>query len=305
MTRVLGYCVATSVLWFHGVTSIAAAQGRPAATSESAAKAVRLPVQYEELTAPQFVDAVAASGGVCMIPLGILEKHGPHLPLGTDLINVREVALRAARSEYAVVFPEYFVGQIFEAKHQPGTIAYSNDLIWKMLQETCDELARNGFTKIVLVNGHGGNTTFLQYFCQSQLSARRDYVVGLFEPEEDPAVEKRAREMRKTTEGGHADEVETSMLLAHRPELVHVQDARLESGADMKRLEGIPYFYTGIWWYARYPNHYAGDGSDGNRELGELYLTSESGQLVRLLKVLKSDRSIKELQDRFHESTKP
>ena len=304
MAWILCCCMVMWVVPFHGVTSTAVAQGQPAAKGEAVAKPVRLPVQYEELTAPQLVDALAASGGVCMIPLGILEKHGPHLPLGTDLINGREVALRAARSEYAVVFPEYFAGQIFEAKHQPGTIAYSNDLIWKMLQETCDELARNGFTKIVLVNGHGGNTSFLQYFCQSQLSARRDYVVGLFMPEEDPAVEKRAREMRKTTEGGHADEVETSMLMAHRPELVHIQDAGKESGEDLKRLEGIPFLYTGIWWYARYPNHYAGDGSNGNRELGEIYLASESGQLATLLKVLKSDRSIRELQDDFFQETR-
>jgi creatinine amidohydrolase len=298
MSQTISHSLVVVLLFLGMLCPRALSQGRAVGLT------ARLAVQYEELTAPQFVDAVTVSGGVCMIPLGILEKHGPHLPLGTDLINGREVALRAARSEYAVVFPEYFVGQIFEARHQPGTIAYSNDLIWKMLQETCDELARNGFTKIVLVNGHGGNTSFLQYFCQSQLSARRDYVVGLFTPEEDPAVEKRARELRKTTEGGHADEVETSMLLAHRPELVHIQDAGNESGEDMKRLGGIPYLYTGIWWYARYPNHYAGDGSNGSRELGELYLASESGQLATLLKMLKSDRSIMELQDRFHQSTK-
>jgi creatinine amidohydrolase len=296
MSRSHVFCVVLCVLCIGGIISTAIAQGGAAST------AAGLPVKYEELTAPQFVDAVAASGGVCMVPLGILEKHGPHLPLGTDLINVREVALRAARSEYSVVFPEYFVGQIFEARHQPGTIAYSNDLIWRMLQETCDELARNGFTKIVLVNGHGGNTSLLQYFCQSQLSAKKEYVVGLFTPEDDPAVEKRARELRKTTAGGHADEVETSTLLAHRPELVHLADAGKESGEDQNRLAGIPYLYTGIWWYARYPNHYAGDGSNGNRELGELYLASESGQLAKMLKVLKSDRAIKELQDRFNHS---
>jgi creatinine amidohydrolase len=124
-------------------------------------------------------------------------------------------------------------------------------------------------------------------------------VVGLFTPEDDPAVEKRARELRKTTTGGHADEVETSTLLAHRPELVHLADAGKESGEDQKRLAGIPYLYTGVWWYARYPNHYAGDGSTGNRELGEQCLASESGQLARLVRVLKSDRSIMELQARF------
>jgi len=268
------------------------------------AKPVRLSVQYEELTAPQFVDAVDVSGGVCLIPLGILEKHGPHLPLGTDLINCREIALRAARSEYSVVFPQYYAGQIFEAKHQPGTIAYSNSLIWTLLQETCDELARNGFKKIVLVNGHGGNNSFLQYFCQSQLSMRRDYVVVLFSPEPDSVVELKARKLRKTTTGGHADEVETSMLLAHRPGLVHLGNATAESGEDQNRLKGLPYIYTGIWWYARYPNHYAGDGSNGNRELGELYLASESRQLATLIKALKSDDPIMDLQEQFQEKAR-
>jgi len=52
------------------------------------------------------------------LPFGILEKHGTHLPLGNDLINVRYIALHAAQDEFAVVFPEYYFGQIFEAKHE-------------------------------------------------------------------------------------------------------------------------------------------------------------------------------------------
>src|SRR5659263_127021 len=94
-----------------------------------------LPFKMEEITSPKFPKAVELAGGVCVIPLGIIEKHGPHLPLGTDLYEAREVAFHAAEKEYAVVFPPYFVGQIFEAKHQPGAMAYSNDLMWKMLEE--------------------------------------------------------------------------------------------------------------------------------------------------------------------------
>ena len=121
------------------------------------------------------------AGGVCVIPLGIIEKHGPHLPLGSDLFESREIAFQAAAKEYAIVFPPYFTGQIFEARHQPGTISYSNDLMWKMLEETCRELSRNGLKKIILMNGHGGNTSFLQYFCQSQLAGPKDYIVVLFQ----------------------------------------------------------------------------------------------------------------------------
>src|SRR5512138_3982207 len=66
-----------------------------------------LPFAYEELTAPDFVRAVERSARTVVIPFGILEKHGPHLPLGTDLIAAREVARRAAQQEYVVVFPPY------------------------------------------------------------------------------------------------------------------------------------------------------------------------------------------------------
>src|SRR5262249_13658643 len=117
----------------------------------------KLSVKWEELTAPEFVTAIQRAQGTCVLPFGIREKHGPHLPLGTDLINVRYAALHAAEQEYAVVFPEYYFGQIFEAKHEPGTIAYSLELQLKLLQETTDEMARNGCKKIVIANGHGGN----------------------------------------------------------------------------------------------------------------------------------------------------
>src|SRR5581483_8202696 len=83
----------------------------------------KLSVHWEELTAGDFMKAIERSQGTCVLPFGILEKHGPHLPLGTDLLDVRYAALHAAEKEYAVVFPEYYFGQIFEARHQPGTIA--------------------------------------------------------------------------------------------------------------------------------------------------------------------------------------
>src|ERR1700728_346252 len=88
----------------------------------------KLSPKWEELTAADFRQGILQSKGVCLLPFGILEKHGPHLPLGTDLLNVRYASLHAVEQEYAVVFPEYYFGQIFEAKHEPGTIAYSREM---------------------------------------------------------------------------------------------------------------------------------------------------------------------------------
>jgi creatinine amidohydrolase len=270
------------------------------AVAQAPAPAPRdLPVRWEELTAPDFVRAVERSGGTAVLPLGIIEKHGPHLPLGTDLLDAREVALRAVRKEYSIVFPPYYFGQIFEARHQPGTVAYSERLMWDVLQETVDEIARNGIKKIVLVNGHGGNNSFLPFFCQSQLARRRDYAVYLFQPSGDAEADPRVKALRKTAVDMHAGEVETSMVLAHRPDLAHPERAGEQSGADRARLEGLKEAYTAIWWYARFPNHYAGDGSPATAELGNLVLDHEAEQLAALVRAVKADTRVLELQQRF------
>jgi creatinine amidohydrolase len=265
-----------------------------------------LSVRWEELTAPDFVRAVERSGGTAIIPLGILEKHGPHLPLGTDLLDAREVVLRAVKREYSIVFPPYYVGQIFEAKHQPGTIAYSDRLMWDLLQETVDEIARNGIKKIVLVNGHGGNNSFLQFFCQSQLARRRDYALYLFQSSGNPEAEPRVKALRQTSMDMHAGELETSMVVAHRPDLAHPERAGEQSGADQARLEGLKDAYTAIWWYARFPNHYAGDGSPATAQLGNLVLDAEAEQLAAMIRAVKADTKVLEQQKRFFDqSEKP
>lgn len=260
----------------------------------------QLPFLWNELTAPDFAKAIDLSNGVCILPAGIIEKHGPHLPLSTDMILARELSSRAAQLEYALVFPEFYFGQIFEAKHQPGTLAYSPELVWKMLEETCEQMARNGIKKIIIVNGHGGNTNLFSYFCQAQLAARKDYVVVLFQPD-GRAVNRQIQELRKTDYGGHADEVETSMLYAVRPDLVHADRAGSQSGIDQERL-AVPFGFTGIFWYASYPNHYAGDGSSPNKEIGELSFKSRSEQLATLIKYLKSNDSISSLQESFYKA---
>ena len=115
---------------------------------------------WEELTAPEFAAAVK-SAGACIVPLGVIEKHGDHLPLGTDLINVRALAIKAAAIEPAIVFPPYYFGQICEARHQPGTLAFHGGFLLEALRGICAEIARNGLRKIILLNGHGGNIHLL------------------------------------------------------------------------------------------------------------------------------------------------
>jgi creatinine amidohydrolase len=263
----------------------------------------KLPCRMEELTSPQFVKAVEASGGVCVIPIGIIEKHATQLPLGTDLFEARASVIMAAEKEYAVVFPPYYTGQIFEARHQPGTIAYSTDLMWKMLGETCSELARNGLKKIILFNGHGGSTYFLQYFCQAQLAEKKDYIVVLFRSGADPEKDREISDLKKASRDGHAGEEETSMMYFIRPDLVDTEAIGLESGASQGRLDRMPFGYSGIGWYARYPNHYAGDPAQPDARLGELLVTKDADQLAELIRYLKHDNTLEQLQQEFYDRT--
>src|SRR6202047_4973908 len=228
------------------------------APAQAAAPQAKLSVHWEELTAADFREGIHRSQGLCLLPFGILEKHGPHLPLGTDLLDVRYAALHAAEQEYAVVFPEYYFGQIFEARHEPGTVAYSRQLQLQLLQETTDEMARNGCKKVIIVNGHGGNEHLLPFFAQSQLEKPHDYVVYVLVRVEPPAG---GPPLKNTGPDMHAGEVETSAMLISHPELVHLDRARSESGADLGRQKLPQDLYTGIWWYARFPNHYSGAGS--------------------------------------------
>ena len=262
-----------------------------------------LSCSYEELTAPDFVKAVSKSSGVCLLTLGILEKHGPHLPLGTDIFECRKVAFTAAEKEYCIVFPTYFAGQINEARHQPGTIAYSPELLWMMLQETCEELSRNGLKKIIIVNGHGGNNDFLRYFCMSQMHKTHDYTLLFFQPVKDKETAIKIETLRQTVGGGHADEIETSMMRFIRPDLVKTELSGTQSGKDQMRLAELTSQYTGIWWYAQYPNHLAGDATKSSVELGKLLVESDAGQLVQLIKKVKQSDKIETLQNQFYQES--
>ena len=260
-----------------------------------------LPAQWEELTAPDFVKAIQQSQGVCLLPFGIIEKHGPHLPLGTDLIDVRYAVKNAVEKEYAVIFPPYYFGQIFEAQQEPGTIAYSLTTQLTLLQETVKEMARNGCKKVLIVNGHGGNNSLLPLFAQAQLATPRDYMVYVFGlPNENvpgrPALKAPNNDM-------HAGESETSHMLIARPDLVHMERADSESGADQNRLKLPENVYTGIWWYAKFPDHYSGIGSAGNKQLGEFDQKTWTSQIVEAIKAVKADQDALKLQNEFFEKT--
>ena len=78
--------------------------------------------KWEELTSPDFTKAIKEADGVCLLPMGSIEKFGPSGPLGTNLLVDRIVVLEAVKQEYAVVFPEYIVAGTNDVSNLPGQL---------------------------------------------------------------------------------------------------------------------------------------------------------------------------------------
>lgn len=253
-------------------------------------------MHWEELTAPGFAKAVETTQGVCLLPIGCLERHGDHLPLGTDYLFIKYLAGQAAKIEPAVVFPPYYFSQINCARHCPGTIALKHEMLMNILEACCDEIARNGLKKIILVNGHGGNTFFLKFFCQIMLEKQRDYVVYLYENQlRDPKV----TAMLETTNHAHADEIETSQMLVVRPDIVHMDQVGKDGNPLGRMTEFEKKLFTAIFWYADYPTHYAGQAEYANVRKGQALMQDRAEKLAAAIRLAKSSDTPAKLQAEF------
>jgi creatinine amidohydrolase len=89
--------------------------------------------------------------------------------------------------------------------------------------------------------------------------------------------------------------------MASRPDLVHPDRGPNESGADRNRLDLPPGVTTGIWWYARFPNHYQGDSSGANAVRGEALMQMRIESIANAIRAIKSDQASPRLQQEFLE----
>jgi len=254
-------------------------------------------MRWEELTGPDLAEAAKATG-LCIVPVGSLEYHGPHLPLATDALNAHAVACLAAEREPAIVFPPHYFGQLNCARHFPGGVAIEPRLLGELLAAVCDEIHRNGFAKILLHNGHGGNQHLLHNFAQCELYRRKAYALYVTPWLTKPELREQIKRICPAP-GGHGDEVETSMTLVTAPHLVRMdrmpKDAFPPQGR-MKHLEGA---YSGIWWYADYPEHCAGDPRGASAEKGRKVLEIYVQALADTIRAIKADRVVPGLQQEF------
>jgi len=264
-------------------------------------------MEWGTLTAKTFAEALKKSDRVCVLPIGVMEKHGGHLPLATDVIIAREVAKRVAEISPVVVFPCYYWGQIAEARHTKGTIAASHRLIMDALLEMCDEIHRNGFTKILILNAHGGNLSFLPFFAQQFPRLNRDYAVYVHfwhhidEAKIDP-IRERAGALG---EDGHGGFLETALIMHLRPDLVHMEEVNVDECFSLERLrelQGLNVF-TGFDWYSMYPHHFAGDPRTATAEFGAELFKAIIENVARIIDLIKADKVTPALIDEYNKCT--
>lgn len=265
---------------------------------------------WEELSSESLKIATEQCGRVCILPVGVIERHGDHLPLGTDMYIGRTVAQKAAECETAVVFPYYFMGQIMEGAHYAGTIAYQGEMIFKLLEETCEEISRNGFDKILIVSSHGGNLAFFDFFSQSMLGKARKYVVYVtsvlsLKEAQIAQLKDRFGDI-ELTPGKHAGLKETALMLAIAPNLVHMERQDKKQGISQDQDSHLTEedISSGFSWYSRYPYHYAGNHLGATAEIGREILDMNVRNLTQAIKSVKEDRIIPKLAEKFYVNAK-
>ncbi len=264
---------------------------------------------WENLREEEFKDAIKLSRGLCILPVGCLEKHGQHLPVGTDVIHITEIAKQAAEKEPAMIFPTMYFGEKTGAGEFKGTVIFSPELRLQILKETCNEIYRNGFDKILIYNGHGGNQSMISYFSRGILYEKMPYSVFDYSLGSDFATPKKllnegykylTAEDRKILQAyndekkrfGHADFIETGWVYGTRPETVRLDKVYDESYESTHRFDEFSRLRinTPFAWMANYPNSYEGDMHDGmNERIARAMVEYSVGKLCDVIKFLKTE----------------
>jgi creatinine amidohydrolase len=259
-------------------------------------------MRWEELTSDEFAKALDDSNRTCVLPLGSMERHGPHMALGTDTFIAHYVATNAALSEPVVVYPQLFFGEMFEVKCFPGSITLPPKLLLELLLAVLDDIGRNGFTKIIIYNCHGGNVSLVQYACQSQMAEKKPYqVYSLFYNANISEADKANMEEMWDTPGGggHAGEGEASLLMAYRQDMVKLDVLNGRVGEHLGRLDHLKPGYAPLMWYGNYPDNYRGDAADASIEKGKVFAKAMIDGLTRFIRVVKDDTATGEVIEEY------
>jgi creatinine amidohydrolase len=247
-------------------------------------------MRWEEMTSPE-IDGLDRDRAIVLLPLGSVEQHSNHMPVGTDSILAHAVSLGAAEraGAAAVVLPPPWYG--FSAHHMrfAGTVTLPVATLIAMAEHIVDAVIAHGFKRLIVVNGHGGNggaidvmasTLGHRHYGKARIAALTYFLLA----REEIAA------LRKSSVGGmgHACEFETAMMLHLRPDLVKMDRAVTvypDPGSSYLTTDllGASAARTYLDFKDLSPTGVLGDPSLATAEAGSRYFTAVTDALARFV----------------------
>lgn len=238
---------------------------------------------WEDLNMPGF-EALRRKIQTVLIPVGSLEEHGPHLPLGTDTFHALEVARRVGQMREVVIAPPLFYGLCRSTREHPGTVSISGDTLRALMREVGREFYRQGLRNLVFLSGHAGGSHMAALMeagetLLAELLDVRVAVVNLLDLLREVVAAQ--PDLVRTPGDSHAGEVETAVMMAAYPHLVQGTAAaewpnfpKYELVRDKRR-----YWPGGVW----------GDPAAATAAQGEEILAAETLRLTQLIATLEGE----------------
>jgi creatinine amidohydrolase len=181
------------------------------------------PLWFDELSTIEAAQA-AKDGTVIIFPIGSVEEHGDHLPLGTDSIQPEYIALEVAKKTGCLVAPPFRYGICNATRNFAGTLTIGFDTLYRVVHDVLSELVRSGFYRIIVMSGHAGNSHMVALRLAAQdIVVKNDGVmpgrVRVMVLSDFDFAEELSSEYASPGDG-HAGTLETSRVMAIKPELI-------------------------------------------------------------------------------------
>jgi creatinine amidohydrolase len=254
-------------------------------------------VWYQELSWPEVREQTKVCD-IILLPVGAVEMHGTHCPVGSDSLNAQKIAELVAKKTGALVAPPIWYGaHMYQQYGFPGTVPIRSDSLKQFVKDVITGLANNGFKKIIVVNGHGQQWVYVGALHELALETKAFIAVATWWE----LIKDTISEVCET-HFVHADETETSLALYLYPELVDMSKAGKESAPsiiDKKWFSGP----VGLLEEGGFPGHnithsysqvevyklgILGDATKATSEKGEKLVNAVVGKLSEFIEELKS-----------------